>query len=46
MVALSLPPSSEFSVKGTGLGCWTGAVPWHAGKHRVGTELLSETVTD
>lgn len=37
-VAWSLLPTSEFSVRGTGLGCWTG----HVGKHWAGTELLSD----
>lgn len=41
-VARSPLPISEFSVRGTGLGRWTGFLPWHVGKHRAGTELLSD----
>lgn len=41
-VAWSLLPTSAFSVRGTGLGRWTGFLSWHVGKHRAGTELLSD----
>lgn len=40
--AWSLLPTPEFRVRGTGLGCWTGPLPWRVGKHRAGTELLSD----
>lgn len=41
-MAWSLLPTSEFSVRGTGLERWTGFLAWHVGKYWAGTEHLSD----